>query len=148
MLRANGLDYRVNPLIRELRRRAVGGLMNRKFVHQHAELDRAKAERLVADSPDWVIVNKGEKPRYLMPGIVIASFLSRNPDVDRIDLLEIPGERLELAPVHLQASLQEAAEILESTGAQALYVRRPLAPGIDHIYGVLTRSRIDTAYKY
>ncbi|WP_328985375.1 chloride channel protein [Thiorhodovibrio winogradskyi] len=148
MLRANGLDYRINPLIQELRRQAVGGVMNRHFVHQLAELDRAKAECLVADSPDWIIVNKGDKPIYLMPGIAVATFLSRNPKAASIDLLAIPSERLELAPIHLQASLQEAVEIMEKTGAQALYVRRPLAPGIDHIYGVLTRSRIDTAYKY
>ncbi|EIC22291.1 chloride channel protein [Thiorhodovibrio frisius] len=148
MLRANGLDYRINPLIRELRRQAVGGVMNRRFVHQLAELDRAKAERLVVDSPDWIIVNKADKPTYLMPGIAVATFLSQNPDAASVDLLEIPGERLELAPIHLQASLQEAVVALEATGAQALYVRRPLAPGIDHIYGVLTRSRIDTAYKY
>lgn len=148
MLRANGLDYRINPLIRELRRQAVGGVMNRHFAHLLAKLDRAKAERLVSDSPDWIIVNKGDKPAYLMPGIAVATYLSQNPDAPSIDLLAIPGERLELAPIHLQASLQEAAETLRSTGAQALYVRRLLAPGIDHIYGVLTRSRIETAYKY
>lgn len=148
MLRANGLDYRVNPLTRELRRRAVGGVMNRHFVHQEADLDRAKAERLVADSPDWIIINTDKKPTYLMPGIAVASFLSQNPDAARVDLLAIPGDRLELAPIHLQATLQEALETLKATGAQALYVRRPLAPGIDHVYGVLTRSRIDTAYGY
>jgi H+/Cl- antiporter ClcA len=148
MLRANGLDYRVNPLIQALRRRAVGGFMNRHFVHQEAALGRAKAERLVADSPDWIIINRNKQPRYLMPGFAVASFLSQNPDAEGIDLLAIPGDRLELAPIHLQASLQEALETLEKTGAQALYVRRPLAPGIDHIYGVLTRSRIDTAYEY
>ncbi|MBK5967599.1 MULTISPECIES: chloride channel protein [Thiorhodovibrio] len=148
MLRANGLDYRVNPLTRELRRRAVGGVMNRNFVHQEAKLDRARAERLVAASPDWIIINTDKKPTYLMPAIAVASFLSQNPDVESIDLLAIPGDRLELAPVHLQATLQEALDTLKTTGAQALYVRRPLAPGIDHVYGVLTRSRIDTAYEY
>ncbi|MBK1647836.1 chloride channel protein [Rhabdochromatium marinum] len=148
MLRANGLDYRVNPLIQELRRRAVGGVMNRRFVHQLASLDRAKAERLVAETPDWIIVNKDDKPTYLMPGFAVASYLSQNPEAESIDLLAIPGERLELSPIHLQATLQEAMETLQATGAQALYVRRPLAPGIEHIYGVLTASRIDTAYQY
>lgn len=148
MLRANGLDYGVNPLVQALRRRAVGGVMNTRFVHQLAELSRRKAEEVVSGSPDWIIVNRQGQPAYLMPGIALASFLSQNPDVEQVDLLAIPAERLELAPIYLQASLQEALDKLDTTGAQALYVQRPLAPGIDHIYGVLTRSRIETAYRY
>ena len=37
-----------------------------------------------------------------------------------------------------QATLQEALEQLERTGAEALYVERMTAPGIKPIFGVLT----------
>jgi hypothetical protein len=50
--------------------------------------------------------------------------------------------------VHLQATLQEALDILKREGAEAVYVARPIAPGINHIYGVLTRGRIESAYQY
>lgn len=147
MLRANGLDYGASPVVQALRRSAVGAAMNTKFVHQFAELSRDKAETVIAKNPDWIIVNRGERPAYLTAGIALARYLSEHPEADSIDLLEIPAERLELAPIHLQATLQEALERLDTTGAQALYVQRLLAPGIDHIYGVLTRSRIETAYR-
>ena len=64
-----------------------------------------------------------------------------------IDLLEIPAQRLQLASIHMQASLQEALEILNNSPAEALYVQRPNAPGIEHIYGILTRQKIESSYQ-
>ena len=46
-----------------------------------------------------------------------------------LDLMEIPGRRLQLAPVQLQATLQEALQQLDRSGAEALYVERMTAPG-------------------
>lgn len=148
MLRANGLDYRANPIIEALRRSGVGSTMNTNFVRQQPVLKREKAEQLINASPDWIMVDKNGTPAYLMPGIAIATYLSQAKEVEEIDLLDIPADRLELAPVHLQATLQEALDILKSKGADALYVQRPIAPGINHIYGVLTRGRIESAYRY
>ncbi|MBK1707504.1 H+/Cl- antiporter ClcA [Marichromatium gracile] len=148
LLRAKGLDYRANPVIAILRRSGVASVMNTGFVRQQRLLDRAKAERLVADAPDWIIVDQDGAPSVLMPGLAVASELARTPETVEIDLLEIPAERFELAPIHLQATLQEAIEQLNARGVEALYVQRPLAPGIDHVYGVLTRGRIESAYRY
>jgi H+/Cl- antiporter ClcA len=147
-LRANGLDYRANPVVHLLRRSGVGGVMNTSFARHEQTLDRPAAEALVADSPEWVIVDKDGNPSYLMPGIAVASALSLTPDAREIDLLAIPASRLELAPIHLQATLQEALDLMQSRGAESLYVQRMIAPGITHIYGVLTRERIESAYRY
>jgi H+/Cl- antiporter ClcA len=149
MLRANGLDYRTNPVVEMLRRSGVGGVMNRDFVRHGPHLRRAEAKDLIGgDGPRWVIVERDGRPTYLMPGIAVATYLAQNLDEDEIDLLAIPAERLELAPVHLEATLKEALDILQSQGAEALYVQRPIAPGINRIYGVLTRERIESAYRY
>lgn len=148
VLRANGLDYRANPVIAMLRRSGVGSVMNTNFVRQPRTLSREKAEQLMAAAPDWIVVDKNGGPAFLVPGIAIATFLSNAPEAEEVDLLDIPAERLELAPVHLQATLQEALDVLRSQGADALYVQRPIAPGINHIYGVLTRGRIESAYRY
>ncbi len=102
----------------------------------------------MSKAPDWIIVDQNGEPAYLIPGIEIAHYLSREKDVAEIDLLEMPADRLELAFVHLQATLQEALDILNSRGAEALCVQRTIAPGINHIYGVLTRGRIESAYRY
>ncbi len=148
VLRANGLDYRANPVIGMLRRSSVGGTMNTNFVRLDPVLSRERADALMSANPDWIIVDKQGEPAYLIPGIAIASYLSQATDVAEIDLLGMPAERLELAPVHIQATLKEALDILRSRNAEALYVQRPLAPGINHIYGVLTRGRIESAYRY
>lgn len=149
-LRANGLDYRANPVVQVLRRSAVGGVMNRSFARCPTRLARPEAERLVREGTEWIIIEapESESPTTLMPGIALASALSRDPGADALDLLAIPAERLELAPVHLQATLQEALDLMQTRGAEALYVQRPIAPGIPHIYGVLTRERIESAYRY
>ncbi len=148
VLRANGLDYRANPVVELLRRSAVGSAMNTRFVRIEGTLSREEAEALAGEGPDWIIVDKDGAPAYLMPGIAVASHLSQSPDDQEIDLLEIPADRLELTPVHLQATLQEALDILRASGTDALYVQRPIAPGIHHVYGVLTRGRIESAYRY
>ncbi|MFE8034553.1 chloride channel protein [Thiohalocapsa marina] len=147
-LRANGLDYRAHPVVDLLRRSSVGGVMNTRFVRSGPRLSRGEAERLLADEPEWVIVERDGVPGALMPGKAVASHLARTPEAEQLDLLEIPAERLELAPVHLQATLQEAMDRLQQQGAEALYVQRMTAPGIQRIYGVLTRERIESAYRY
>ena len=147
-LRANGLDYRSNPVVHLLRRSGVGGAMNTRFARHAQRLTREEAERLVRDGPEWVIVDKDGLPAFMMPGIAVASALASTPDAQEVDLLAIPGTRLELAPTHLQATLQEALDLMRTRGAEALYVQRMIAPGITHIYGVLTRERIESAYRY
>ncbi|MBK1619435.1 chloride channel protein [Lamprobacter modestohalophilus] len=148
MLRANGLDYRSNPVVAMLRRSGVTSAMNTRLSRQEPLLSREQAQRLMSENLDWIIVDRDGKPAFAMPGIAIASHLSQDEQAEEIDLLEIPADRLELAPVHLQATLQEALDILNREGAEALYVTRPIAPGINHIYGVLTRGRIESAYRY
>lgn len=148
MLKANGLDYRANPVVALLRRSGVASAMNPRFARHEARLNREDAQRMLGDNPDWIIVDHDGKPAFLMPGIAVATSLSQDDGAGMIDLLEIPAERLELTAVHLQATLQEALDILKREGAEALYVTRPIAPGINHIYGVLTRGRIESAYRY
>ena len=62
--------------------------------------------------------------------------------------MTIPARRFDVASINLQATLQEAVEMLESGAAEALYVQRMSAPGIHRIYGVLTREHVESAYKY
>ena len=73
--------------------------------------------------------------------------LEQEPTAEPLDLMEIPGRRLQLAPVQLQATLQEALQQLEQSGAEALYVERMTAPGIKPIFGILTREQVESAYR-
>ena len=69
-------------------------------------------------------------------------------DRDPLDLLRIPGRRRDAAAIHFQATLQEAFEKLESDSVDALYVERLTVSGNRHIYGVLIREAVESAYRF
>ena len=105
------------------------------------------------DQPAWILVEEENRPIALLRAVDLVSYLESEPATqnqdDDIDLMSIPGrDRLQLAPVSLHATLQEALEKLDQGEGEALYVRRMTAPGNWHIYGVLTREHVESAYKY
>ncbi|WP_275100015.1 chloride channel protein [Sedimenticola hydrogenitrophicus] len=148
LLRANGLDYDTNPVMLALRRAGVASVMHRRFARPERRLSRDQAERLLRDAPEWLLIHGEAGPVSLMPALDLVRYLKTEaePDAPEIDLLAIPAQRSEVAPIYLQATLQEALTLLDS-GAEALYVERMTAPGIRHIYGVLTREQVESAYK-
>ena len=60
-----------------------------------------------------------------------------------MNLLEIPGQRLDVVDVNSRATVQEAQETLNSTDAEALCVRRVTAPMIATVLGIVTQDDID-----
>lgn len=148
MMRAIGKDYDTNPVMLALRRASVASVMHKRFVRPDRRISRDKAEALLQDEPEWLLIQGDERPIGLMPAVDLVRFLKTGEGVtvSQIDLLEIPGQRIDVAPIYLQATLQEALERLNS-GAEALYVERMTAPGIRRIYGVLTREQVESAYK-
>lgn len=150
-LKARGRDYAANPVLQALRRVGVASVMDKRFVRVDCQIDRDQATQFLAAKPYWVLIDQGGKPRALMPAIDLLKFLEsgQTPDREqRIDLLEIPAQRLEAAPVHLQETLQQALERLDAGEGEALYVERVTAPGIRRIYGILTRQMVESSYRY
>jgi len=88
----------------------------------------------------------------LLPAVDLARHLGdtskRGDDLAQVDLLQIPAQRLDEAAIHLQATLQEAFEKLESASVEAVYVERLTANGVRRIYGVLTREAVESAYRF
>jgi hypothetical protein len=82
-----------------------------------------------------------------MPAADLARYLEENELTEELDLGEIPANRKEIAPVFLQATLQEAMETLNEKHVDAVYVQRTNVPGIERIYGVLTREVIEAGYR-
>ena len=157
VLKANGMDYNANPVMQALRRVGVASVMQSRFKRLPRHVDRARAEQALAEEPEWLLLDEGAEPRMMMPAVDLARHLQESVTeegrmeeggVNEIDLMKIPAQRLQVAPIHLQATLQEAREALEKSGAEALYVERMTAPGIRRIYGVLTRDTIASAYRY
>ncbi len=144
-MRAFGLDYRNDPVAQSLRRLAVASVMDREFVTTPQRVGREQAKKLLNDAPHWLIIER-EENKLRMPATDLARFLEENYS-EEIDLMEIPSQRQQMTPVHLRATLQEAKEIMDETQAEALFVRRPIAPLVDRIYGIIDREAIEKGYR-
>ncbi|RTZ71826.1 MAG: chloride channel protein [Gammaproteobacteria bacterium] len=154
MLKAKGLDYSQSPVMMALRRVGVASIMDRDFVQAPRLVDRERARELLADKPRWILVSDNKEPVAILAAVDLMAWLEQQEqeaaepgEAKEIDLLKIPGRRLQVAPAHLRETLQEAHETLQKGEAEALYVRRMTAPGIYRIYGILTREQIESAYR-
>jgi len=148
LLRAIGKDYDTNPVMLALRRAGVASVMRRHFVRAERRVDRLRAQELLEGQPEWLLIDGEAGPVSLMPALDLVRYLqTADPEGgDPIDLLAIPGRRMDVAPVYLQATLQEALEQLGGD-VEALYVEQVTAPGIRRIYGILTREQLESAYR-
>ncbi len=146
LMRARGLDYSDSPLTQALRRIGVASVMDRKIEALPQNVGRERAGEALAREPRWIVISEGNNPVSLMPAADLARYLKEAAEEETIDLNDIPAQRREISAIDFQASLQEANETLNSTGAEALYVIRRTIPGIDRIYGVLTRSELERSY--
>lgn len=147
LTRARGLDYRHDPVAQSLRRSGVSAAMDRRFALLPREASPEEARAALASHPRWVLVREGLDPVAVLAARDLARVL-QEPDVGApLDLLEIPADRRSCIGVPLEATLQEGLERLTASGAEALYVVRPAAPGIPRVFGVLTREDIEAAYR-
>ncbi|MCG8425854.1 MAG: chloride channel protein [Chromatiales bacterium] len=157
MLKANGMDYDTSPVMQTLRRSGVASVMSKLFARPERLISREQAEALLKQEPEWLLVQGEEQPMALLRAVDLAGYLQAQNGEDealeedpemQVDLMKIPGQRFEVAPIPLQATLQEALEALDQQSAEALFVERMTAPGIKRIYGVLTRDQVESAYRY
>jgi H+/Cl- antiporter ClcA len=146
LLQATGLDYHTNPVMQSLRRVGAARFMNRKFVQTIHAVTREEAHQIVHQAPEWIVVQDQETRLELMPAVDLARHLKESDD-EAIDLLEIPALRYQLAPLRMQASLQEAKETLEQSHAEALYIEWFDRHHYWRIQGILTREQIESAYR-
>lgn len=151
MLRANGLDYGTNPVHQALRRVGVASAMDRSFVQTGQQLSGSQAREILGNNPTYLLIAPGDDSEVLMPAVELVKFLESADagDADAIiDLMQIPAQRMQLARIHLQASMQEALSTFEETAAEALVVERVTAPGIYRVYGILLPETVEKSYRY
>lgn len=147
LLRDGGLDYRHDPVSQGLRRVGVAAVMNRSFEAAERQLGLQAARELLLRGPQWLVIEPDVERPQLLRAADLARFCESHAESDsEIDLLSIPGERYELKPVHLQATLFEAREIMLQEGVEVLFVRRPLAPMTFRTFGIVHRADVDAGY--
>jgi len=147
LMREHGLDYRNDPISQSLRRIGVGGVMDRNVATLPRHVDRERVMAELAHNPRWILVRDEDKTVALMPAVDLVRETKDNADINEFDLLALPADRRQVSPIDLQATLQEADQVLEVTGSEALYVCRPSAHGIERVYGVLMRADIERNYR-
>lgn len=148
ILRSGGLDIRNDPLRQALSRVGVARAMNRSIIRVGRRLNRDTASQLLAGKPQWLLIEDADTPQALLLPADLARYIEEHEAAGDIDLLEIPAQRLDLAPTSVLASVQDAVQVLDQSGKQALYVTGGVGAGQQRIYGVLTREDIDRAYRH
>ncbi|TVU72124.1 MULTISPECIES: chloride channel protein [Cobetia] len=151
-LTAQGLHPLQQPLMQALSRVAVPAVMERSVVSVARRISRERARALLDSKPVWLVIIRStpEKPMVALPAADLVRVLMDEhwSEHEELDLLEIPAQRLDLAPIHLQATLSEAYERLLPTNIDALYVEHTTAPMIRKISGIITRDAIESYYRY
>lgn len=169
-LRSKGLELRVNPLSQYLRSVGVAGLMERKsFVQDNKFISYKDANKLLLETPKWILIRQSEEANFLMAANDLARYVlelkeswvlikqkckDKNIDLPdeselqskEIDLLAIPADRQNIASVYLQANLEEALDTMEREDVNAVYIFRTITATSEKIYGILTKSKIESHY--
>lgn len=152
-LENQGLDHRATPLSLALRRVSVAALMDRNLRRSPQKITLHEARELLQHAPKWIIIEGDSGPRALLPAAELARYLAlrastrkeESPEVP-IDLIEIPAQRQDLAPLNIQATLEEALQCLHEKDIRALFIERNSAPMIKPIVGIVTRDAIENYY--
>lgn len=149
------------PLMQALSRVGVGAVMDRSVTVTAAVITRERARVILDARPTWLLIHrqsdqhKADREPGKAPLALLAADMARALEekdqagveqMDSINLLEIPGKRLELAPIDLQATLSEAFACLDDQRVDALYVRHITAPMMHRVSGIITREAIENYY--
>lgn len=157
LLKARGLDMRNDPVAQSLRRVGVASALDPSFVHAPRELSITAAESLLEHQPLWIIINddddKDEKPVLLVAADLALFIKTQRETFDgKIDLLEIPAQRENVAGIPQQATLQEAQDLMNEKSVDVLCVNitpanNTLKNKKADIIGILTRENVEAHYK-
>ena len=155
MLRSNGLDYDINPVMQVLRGIGVASVLNANIIRVTQKISHEEATSLIEGGDiNWLLLNnKDDELVMLLPIAELAKHLKmaqldEDAEEGMIDLLGIPAKRLQLSPISLQANLQQAHEKFEQ-GTEALYVvfNEEQIDTDSRVYGIITKDTVEQAYK-
>ncbi|MDH4190419.1 MAG: chloride channel protein, partial [Betaproteobacteria bacterium] len=147
LMRVQGLEYRNDPVSQSLRRVGVGAAMDRSAATLPRRAPRARVAEVLAERPRWVLMRDAGMPTLLLPIEELERRARDDAGESELDLVDTPESGVRLAPIELQASLKEALETMQEAGVEALYIAQHTVPGIERVYGVLTRTDIERYYR-
>ncbi len=161
-LQTLGLQYPPNPVSLHLQKAAVASVMRRDFVLMEQDITVSAAQLALNSNPGLIVVLVDSAPHCILIArdlVIYLDELNASAPADtghedkgaatsearetRLDLMEIPGNRRDIAFIGIQATLLEAVQQLKTTGVEALCITRTSAPMINPVVGILTPHEID-----
>ncbi len=148
LLSTQGVDHEADLGARHLDRVGVASAMERSVVSLAPVVTLEEAREALLVSPAWIVVEGPHGPFCLLSPEDLERHVDSLASLGRatappstpIDLRDIPALRLDVVSVDFQATLREAWERLQRSSAEAICVRRVLAPMVAPTLGVLTRE--------
>ncbi len=141
-----GLQYPPNPVALHLQRAGVTAIMDRSFLRLDANISLADAQVALKQQTNWIVVNDDDSNgvrAVLNPGD-LAAFIEEREDMDAdINLLQLPGQRMDVTTISSQATVMQVQQALTRTQVEACCVTRTTAPMITPVVGIVTQNHID-----
>ncbi|MCB1683582.1 MAG: chloride channel protein [Pseudomonadales bacterium] len=151
-LKTLGLQYPADPVTLHLQRAGVTAIMNRALVRLSQQSSIADVRQALAQKPRWIVIEKSAgRIRCVLSATDLLVYVNEEFPLEgepedeteerMIDLMKIPGQRLDVANIDYRATLAEAQHALKES--EAICVRRVTAPMIASVLGVITQQDID-----
>lgn len=142
-MRLQGLDYHYNPLNQILNRAAVRSLMLTDYVKSAPLISAQGASNALSNNPSWILLEDADKFTLLSPGDLHHQVRTAESADQDIDMLTIPGLRLDTARIDSRSTLQQALDCMKEQQVEALCITNIRG----QVIGLLTREQIEDFYR-
>jgi hypothetical protein len=146
LLRLRGLDLKEHPFSQTLRRTGVARIMNPDVVSLPSKIEPGLARKKLSSNPQWILLEDDSQTIALLRGIDLLHYLADKDKDIAIDLLEIPGKRLEVLNIDVRATLDKARQIFQNENCEALCVVHWNRYARKRVYGIVARSQFEKLY--
>lgn len=154
-LEASGFSLNTGPVRQALNRIGVRSVMETRFLSSSSRKTISELQRLLQQHPKWIVIDEPEKEKFLISAADISAYMDTlttegkdgTEEDPEIKILDIPGRKWLLKPIHQQASLFEAQQLLAQHKADALYVERHISRMLSPVIGIVTEERIMNYYQ-
>ncbi len=146
ILHLRGIDHQIRPVRQALERTGVAAVMSRRYAVIDADGTAPELQRLLAGSPEWVVVADGHDIRAVWPADALASHAAAGADAAIAPSFSTP-DAPRFATVQLHATLGEALALMDQAGADVALVTTATIVQRHSLYGVVSRRQIESGVR-
>jgi len=144
-------EHFTSPVFQSLSRAGVTSLMSHDFIIHNPVCPLNQVEILLDQHPDWIVIENTSGEFFILRPSDLAHYVQTTSTDGEphevINLLDIPGERWRLHPIHPRATLQEALMLIREKNGFAVYITQTSSATTSSVAGIITRDQIDNYYQ-